>query len=486
MAIQIQPLDLGSVYGTVAAIQGNQQRNRLLDLQTQAYQDQVDTRNRLNPLLAQLDLGAGYDANAGTLKQIGAVDPTTALEYAKVFQTYDTNKAAVAKQHFDTAQQGLAGILSLPADQRPAAYAQLVPQLEQLGVDPKMLPPQWSDAMGNAALANISTAADILKQVHPDAYTLTPGSVRYGPDNKPVAENPRAPTSTGARYYAVPTGNGVLVFDKETGMAQAMGADTQGNLVPLGQPFMPMMGGNGQPTGFAQPTTAAPTTTTPPDATTPPAATSPSPTSGASPVMPPSLAAPQQQDVSRAKALGTAEGNAAGQSVLGQQDKAAAEMALSSSEARLSAAEENLQQALDYSNKAGSPLAIKTALLYPGESAAKNFLSVLNSVHSDIVNNVIQNFKQSTQEGQASGVGRVMQAEIALWQDAYAAVSADQSADLRATNIKRLMEITKQLRKASQDYYAQGFGLAPSGDQTTAPASGGGSPGESDPLGLFQ
>jgi hypothetical protein len=89
------------------------------------------------------------------------------------------------------------------------------------------------------------------------------------------------------------------------------------------------------------------------------------------------------------------------------------------------------------------------------------------------VNNVIQSYKESTPQGQASGVGRVMASEINLWQDAYAAVEASQSADVRAKNLQRLMAVTQRLRQTSRQYFGNVYGVKVSGNAPTGgPAVG--------------
>jgi hypothetical protein len=93
----------------------------------------------------------------------------------------------------------------------------------------------------------------------------------------------------------------------------------------------------------------------------------------------------------------------------------------------------------------------------------------LNSVHSDIVNNVIQTFKESTEKGQASGVGRVMQSEIKLWQDAYAATQQTMSPTILKANLLRLKDVTARLQSANRLYNKSVYGFDPT------PAMGNGS-----------
>jgi hypothetical protein len=86
---------------------------------------------------------------------------------------------------------------------------------------------------------------------------------------------------------------------------------------------------------------------------------------------------------------------------------------------------------------------------------------------------VIQTFKESTQKGQASGVGRVMQAEIKLWQDAYAATEASQSPTILRANLTRLKTVTARLQQANRNYNKTVYGL----DPTPLAAAGGALPG---------
>lgn len=109
------------------------------------------------------------------------------------------------------------------------------------------------------------------------------------------------------KYYAVPTGSGIMILDKGTGMAQMMGQDDKGNLVPKGAPFKPMMGQGGAQLPASVPQPGAQPSTTPPQ----PIGGAPQPPVQS--VMPPSLAVQPNYDVSRAKA----EGTGAGQTTVG-------------------------------------------------------------------------------------------------------------------------------------------------------------------------
>ncbi len=172
------------------------------------------------------------------------------------------------------------------------------------------------------------------------------------------------------------------------------------------------------------------------------------------------------------RALGKVKGEAEGQSVHGVEDIAKAQATANNNELRFDAAETNLKQASDWSDKAGM---LATASQFVPNSAGSNFVSALNSVHSDIVNNVIQNYKETTPQGQASGVGRILASEIKLWQDAYAAVNLRQSPSVRKENIRRLTEVTKALRQTSQEYFKSVYGIEgkAGGDKASAPAAGG-------------
>lgn len=115
------------------------------------------------------------------------------------------------------------------------------------------------------------------------------------------------------KYYAVSTGDGIMIMDKGTGMAQMMGVDAQGNLSPRGQPFQPMQGVGGNPMPVPQP---GPQGMSAPAGQPAPAMVTPAPAAGApqaaagdpqqtAPLMPPSLAAGPQGDVAGAKADAT-------------------------------------------------------------------------------------------------------------------------------------------------------------------------------------
>lgn len=179
--------------------------------------------------------------------------------------------------------------------------------------------------------------------------------------------------------------------------------------------------------------------------------------------------ADNQGSIAESKEVGKARGAAKAQSIHGVQDVGKAQMQLDNNELRFDSAQQNLGQALKFSNSAGN--AAWATQHIPGTSGA-NFAAALNSVHSDIVNNVIQSYKESTPQGQASGVGRVMASEINLWQDAYAAVEASQSADVRAQNLKRLMAVTQRLRQTSRQYFGNVYGVKASGNAPAGNSNG--------------
>ena len=171
------------------------------------------------------------------------------------------------------------------------------------------------------------------------------------------------------------------------------------------------------------------------------------------------LAAPGgQQGVAAAREVGKAQGKADAQSIHGVQDIAKARATLSNNELRFSAAKTNIAEARKYSKDAGifAPLA-----QYVPNTSAANFNAALNSVHADIVNNVIQGYKDSTPQGQASGVGRIMASEIQLWQDAFAAVQVSQSPAARESGLKRLNDVTDKLRETSKSYFSEVYGVTP-------------------------
>lgn len=64
-------------------------------------------------------------------------------------------------------------------------------------------------------------------------------------------------------FYVVPTGQGAMMVDKKTGMAQMVGVDESGNLAPRGNPFRPMADQNGGMTPFPTPGGAAVPSATP-------------------------------------------------------------------------------------------------------------------------------------------------------------------------------------------------------------------------------
>lgn len=165
MAIQIQPLDLATVYGNVNAIQNQQQQNKLLGLQTQQIQQQMANTQRINPLLSQLDLSGGLQGNQETLQAITGIDPQMGLQLQQSFLQMDAQQQAQARETLQTGQRFLAGILALPAEQQQQAYLAGLPAMEQMGVTG--LPDQFDPAAAQAAYTNIADLGDLFDQAKP-------------------------------------------------------------------------------------------------------------------------------------------------------------------------------------------------------------------------------------------------------------------------------------------------------------------------------
>jgi len=154
MPIQIQPLDLASVYGNVTAIQNAQQQNRLMGMQMQQAEQQMADRERLNPLLGSLDLTGGMAGNQETLQGITRIDPQMGLQLQQSFMQMDSQQQEDARTKLAIGQRFLAGILSLSAEQQPAAYAAGLQQMEQMGVTG--LPDQFDPSAAQAAYTNLA------------------------------------------------------------------------------------------------------------------------------------------------------------------------------------------------------------------------------------------------------------------------------------------------------------------------------------------
>lgn len=157
-----QGLNLPAIYGAVDAIKGQQANNRLLDLQVQQAEQGLATQQKLNPLLAGLDLRGGFDANADTLQQITAADPGVGLQLQQQFIDLD----AATREALDAEAQRLAGsfqfIQGLPEEQRPDVYQRLVS-----GIDPNVaaslgLGPEYDPAAVTAAIASNVTISEAM------------------------------------------------------------------------------------------------------------------------------------------------------------------------------------------------------------------------------------------------------------------------------------------------------------------------------------
>ena len=152
------------------------------------------------------------------------------------------------------------------------------------------------------------------------------------------------------------------------------------------------------------------------------------------------------------------------------QEMGKARLSYDQSEVRFKTTQDNISQALSLV-QSGAGLNSLSAVI-PGTPAA-NLKAVLNSVHSDMVNTVIQGFKESTPKGQASGVGRVMQAEIKLWEDAFASTQQSSSPTILRANLQRLQQITGQLQQSNRLYNKSVYGF----DPNPSPGNGGELPG---------
>jgi hypothetical protein len=147
----------------------------------------------------------------------------------------------------------------------------------------------------------------------------------------------------------------------------------------------------------------------------------------------------------------------------------AARMSYTTAETYADAAHQNILHAQQLADAAGmnayNPLY---------GSKAKELKNTLQSVGADVVNNIINNFKSSAGPGQASGVGRIMQSEIALWQHAYAAVQESNTPTTLRYNLGQLDRSLSRLRAANQLYNKNVYGFdPPQSGSTGGPLPGG-------------
>ena len=96
------------------------------------------------------------------------------------------------------------------------------------------------------------------------------------------------------KYYAVSTGNGIMIMEKGSGVAQMLGVSEDGTLTARGQPFQAMNGPSGNATPVPQ--SLGPQMT---------GLAAPQPPPASTPLMPPSLAVNPQADVAGARQAAT-------------------------------------------------------------------------------------------------------------------------------------------------------------------------------------
>lgn len=236
-------------------------------------------------------------------------------------------------------------------------------------------------------------------------------------------------SNRGGQYYAVPTGTGMLIIDKKSGMAQRMGQDANGNLVPLGKPFTPIPSATGQPTDIPQDAMV-------PSDATPGAA----PEAAPSPVLPPSIDAKAQGAVSRAKASNEAIGKVQG-----------------GSEANMPGATQTKEYVLGLIDQLANHKDLDKA------TGFYSILPTIPGVNSDVRSRIDQlqgqNFLQAYQG--LRGGGQITEVEGKKAQEAQARLNTAQTAQEFKAALKDMADLVKQ-RYAVQQQQAGGRGQASS------------------------
>lgn len=165
----------------------NQRRSKLGDLMSQAY-------------------GAPADQRSGLLSQMAAVDPNSAMSAQKHFGDMDDQR----RQRLG---QFAAVFDALPDEQKAVAYPQFAAQAKEvLGVP---VPDQWDPAF-SPRISQIARALGAGGQ-QAEQFTLGPGSKRFDPSGKVIAEVPFAPAN--ANLVTVPDGQGgavQMIYDPRT------------------------------------------------------------------------------------------------------------------------------------------------------------------------------------------------------------------------------------------------------------------------------
>lgn len=308
----------------------------------------------------------------------------------------------------------------------------------------------------------------------------------------------QAKASTAGKFYAVQTGNGVMLLDKATGTAVMMGQDEQGNPVQIGQPFRPalnpqtqqpvatptpdMLGGQnppalGQPGAQPSPGQGLPPQMQQP---LPPLQASPQGqqglppqvqqqsqqqapqgiAQGVTPLMSPSIDPTAQENVRRAQKIGELQGKRIGST---QDRLKAATTAMGELKAQQGVMMQDIDTAINMAEQGGTGIGSYMSLV-PG-SGAHDLSATLDTIKANVGFDKLQAMREASPTGGA--LGQVSERENVLLQSTLGALAQTQSKEQFISNLQRLKGIVSERQALREQAFQTDFGQ---GGQPQQPA----------------
>lgn len=313
----------------------------------------------------------------------------------------------------------------------------------------------------------------------PNTITLGDGVYTLNPNGTLGNRLGDAPErgNSGSPFYAVPTGAGVMMVDRRTGMAQNMGVNEQGDLVPRGKPFQPMMDQNGMPTAIPSPTGGNGAGQLPPQTGVTPSGM-PGDGGQARPLLSPGI----DPAANAAKTTAVEDAKARVESNW-QANKAYSGLVEAIQPLdRLAATASSLMASPALDRITGLNSYIPNM---PGGAAA-DAEAQMKTLRSQIAQNVLQMYRNMSQTGGA--VGQVSNAEQELFQNNLAALDQAQSPEQFRKSMQQILQFVQgskeRLRQAYERQYLMpgtvpvpSMGGAPAQSPSAPPSAGGPMPG---------
>lgn len=467
-ALAIKQPDLGDTLYRVAAIKNAGVaaetaglQNRLLQTKIDAATAQLSARQKLMADLQGSGGGAGPDV--GGAEEAAAPGPGAGAPKRDILQRYllaypeegkqiidgldklDERDRAATKQRLEDGMKFLLPIQFAPPEQRPMLYAQQRAAAAQAGLPMDGVPEQYDPSYVERAIARgMATdqylsmkekgkvkASDLKKVVGKD------GKLRYAkPEDAVGAE---APGNLDGKYYAVQTGSGTMLVNKDDGTSIMLGVNEKGEPVQVGKPFRPSMSASGQPL-------PVPESAGVPNGDATPAATS------VKPMMPPSIDAAAQGATAKAKAVGQAEGEREGTA---PERLKAAKSAMNQLETQHDVMMKDIDRAIENAGFWTTGLIGSMASGVAGTDA-HDLANIVNTIKANVGFDKLQAMREASPTGGA--LGQVSERENTLLQSTLGALEQSQSEEQFVGNLKRLQTILQERRAARREAYKTDFG----------------------------